>query len=201
MTQKPLAGATATAPGGPVGTILPSPTIQPGRLDRLKGTASSAGWVAASQAGFPISARIPPTYYAKFTVFNLLDGGQSYQIHITNFDPNAEPPSDEGAATPPGRVGLIASLYGSGPGIIAQSPGTRLDSVEAKLPGVAGGSLLVEHRKVRSFGGPEEEEIFAIGQIPVSGGRYLVVSASTSSPGNDDLVRELFGILSSLEVR
>lgn len=174
-----------------------------GRLAKLYASVDTRGWTLAAVPDFPISAKMPPGYFANFRVFNLLDGRQGYDLTITNFDLDEKKASvpTGGSPPPPNRVGVNAQLYPSGPGVIGQIDAVTTDITTFVAPGLGNAPIYLRQERWQGQFGPEAHEVHTTTQVPLSEGRYLVLSASTSSPDDDRLVRDLIGVLASLGVK
>ena len=192
-TQQPVATATPTV----AGTAATPPAVKVGRLDRLKDTVNTTAWGEASQPDFPISARIPPTYYAIYTISPMLDSASvTYSLNISSIDLRAQTPRAEGSWADDGRTSLTIQLYArEGPKLMGQPGREVLDTAKISL---AIGELVVEHWK-RSDGAPDV--VFTRHNLRLADGRVAFVVASALSPLDDARVAELLGILKSIEVR
>lgn len=191
-TARPLGDAPS-----PVSSIAPGQ----GRLAKLSASLDLRGWTSVSRPDFPISAKMPPGYFANFRVFNLQDGRLGYDLSLSNFDRNADAAQPEGAPALPGRVAVGAQLYPSGPGIIGEPPGPVTDGATVSVPGLGEAGIELRQRHWQPQLGPEQDIVHVITQVAVAGGRYLVLSAEATSPEDDHLVRELIGIIGSLGVK
>lgn len=194
-----------TAPAAKPDAATPRATAVPGagRLARLSSSIDVRSWTLAASPDFPIAAAMPPGYFASFRVFNILDGTRGYELRITNFDLKADEAkaAPEGAPTMADRVGITVQVYPSGPGSIGESDTPVSDETEIELPGLGHAVMTVKQRFVRPQLGSAHEEVQVAAQAPVSGGRYVVVTGQTTSPGNDDLVAQFIAVLKSIEVK
>ena len=175
-----------------------------GRLAKLYATVDTGGWTVATVTGFPVSTKLPPGYFANFRIFNMLDGRQGYALMVTNYDLEVEKAlaRPEGSVAPPDRVGVTAQLY---PGGSAPERGVFeaiTDQLTITVSGAAGGSFeIIQHSVLHPQLGLPGEFVEGSTYAAIPGGRLLVVHASSDSPADDRLIRELIGVVASIVVR
>jgi hypothetical protein len=191
-----------TPPDDAASSATPGPTTPtpPSRLESLNSGPDSPGWRSIEEPGFPLAAQAPPDYFARFVVLNLLNGTTAYQLHLTNFDPRDDADSPEGTPPPAGRVGVIAELYPTGPFIIGKTKTRELDRAAVHSKAASEPLEVVDGEFESQYWGVLRL-IRVLDQLALADGRYLFVSAELTSPESDELVRQLLGIVSSLEVR
>ncbi len=206
VTQAPPT-ATATPPASatpaPVGTAAPPEDtppppepgeVLPGELAALLGEVRTGGWIAASFAGFPLSALIPPSYYARLTRASVIDGdGEIATLRVSSYDLDAY------SGTAGGKAWLTVDLYpASGPGekvTIIQPRGTIAGSL--RLVPAAFPELTLSYWEAMSVRPPAITVSYQ-GHLP--DGRYVIVSGGASRPLAPRLVIDFIGVIESLRV-